>query len=70
MSDMDRFIELYKSVGIELEPTQNIFNNFCGATYALQLEEGRTQKISGYTCFLTVLYFDAYGRFIEQAVWS
>ena len=64
-TDLQRFIALYKSVGIELEP-----EDFKDGSSSLVLEAGAHEKIDGYICFFTSIDFDKDGKFIEQRVYE
>jgi len=65
MSDLQKFIELYKSVGIELKPDVKIN----GDIY-LHLEEGEHKKFKGYNMFFSEIIFDENGKFISQGFWE
>lgn len=73
MTDLQKFIELYKSIGIDLivnkeENTQEIIlfsENINGAnnfTYS--------EKFEGYSSFYSIITFDLKGKFIKQGFWE
>jgi hypothetical protein len=64
-TDLERFVELYRSVGIEVKPTKTDK----GIT-SIVLEANSDPKITGYHGFATQLDFDADGKFISQGVWE
>lgn len=72
-SDLDKFIELYASVGIELRPE---VENREGGTLPntrikLVLAEGVTDpRVIGYNQFITEIYFDEAGEFVGQGIWE
>jgi hypothetical protein len=62
-SDLEKFIELYKSVGIELEPIVNERDN----TKCLNVVT--TPKLSEHKSS-THICFDMNGKFIQQGIWE
>ena len=73
-SDLEKFIELYRSVGIELEPVVNERNKENGYQY-LEIRhsdyDGEPMpKTTGYNGFYTHIYFDESGQFIQQGIWE
>lgn len=70
MNDIDKFIELYKSFGIECE----VVNGEDGAiiTLANCIIEGGTfsDKFVGYSGFCSEVSFDKDGRFVSQGFWE
>jgi hypothetical protein len=72
MTDLEKFIELYKSLGIELEP-ENI--PFCPLTkeeehICIRLIEGENDKFTGYSSFFSTVEFDKKGKFLNQGFWE
>lgn len=67
-TDLQRFIALYKSVGIELEPRISERPDF--AHFSLRLTVGDHPQIQGYSDFETSIYFDADGKFTKQTVYE
>jgi hypothetical protein len=72
-SDLEKFIELYRSVGMKLKPFVNEQNKENGYQY-LQIiadwDDEETGKTIGYNGFYTRLYFDESGKFIQQGIWE
>jgi len=64
MTDLQRFIELYKAIGIELEVQSDKFGN---DIYILECDH---EKITGHVGFYTNIKFDVDGKFIEQGFWE
>jgi hypothetical protein len=65
MSDLEKFIELYKSLGIELKPTQSRNKEI-----TLHLEEGEHEKFQGYSNFYSDIVFDKNGKFLYQGFYE
>ena len=68
MTDLEKFVELYRSVGIELTPEPS--NELGDGRKMLVLTAKETPKVTGYTSFYTEIYFDEHGKFVEQSVWE
>jgi len=68
MSDIEKFVALYKSVGIELTPIHQ--NDGEKNILVLRLEARVTPKVTGYSLFYTELVFDNAGQFIQQCVYE
>ena len=70
-SDIEKFIDLYKSVGIELEPVVNERNKDHGYQY---IEDGLLNfnaNIPNYDHYVRLrLYFDESCKFIQQGIWE
>ena len=64
MTDLEKFLELYRSVGIEPEIEKK------GDWTDLRLESDEKGKILGYSGFFTVITFDENGRFKDQGIWE
>lgn len=69
MTDMEKFVKLYKSVGIEVNPVY-VTNDEPDVSYEIILEAKTHVKLIGYTGFVTVLQFDRAGNFLQQGVWE
>jgi hypothetical protein len=63
-TDLQKFIELYQSLGINLKPKPDPRDN--GDVY-LKLEVGDHEKVVGYG-FFTRIEFDSNGKFKEQYI--
>jgi hypothetical protein len=61
MTDLDKFIELYRSVGVEPE----IHRGFGQTT--LRLEAQTQPKIEGYYGHETIITFNGDGKFLGQS---
>jgi hypothetical protein len=73
MTDLERFIELYASVGIPLQPEAAMYPRFVPkdeADQMLYLTADETPKVIGYSQFYTWLRFDKEGKFIEQGIYE
>jgi len=65
MTDLEKFIDLYKSVGIDLIPDREDEGLF------LNLMEGKHKElVGGYMGFFTAIHFDFSGKFITQGAWE
>jgi len=64
-SDMERFIELYKSFGIDLKPVKQTDDN-----YSVLLDENISDKFGGYSGFGSSVIFDKDGKFIDQVFYE
>lgn len=64
MTDRDKFVELYKSVGIDLEIHETHSGSF------LELQEGDHKSFTGYSGFGSQIMFDKDGKFVEQSFWE
>lgn len=79
MTHLERFIELYKEVGIELDAVsvdehEDNDGRTVPAGYVLRIENDmyhpKTDKIGGYCWFFTEIYFDVNGNFVRQSFWE
>lgn len=85
MTDLQRFIELYKSFGIECLVRTEVWKNEPGLIHKneplerqiIQLSgfddgenETRSDKFVGYCGFYASVEFDMKGNFIEQGFWE
>lgn len=66
MTDLEKFKELYTSVGVDFK----IFGHHTTGNIQLRLKANITNKISGYHGFETELLFDEDGKFIEQNIYE
>lgn len=64
-SDFDKFLELYRSVGVE----PKIEERNTGKTLILDPLD-KNDKIDGFGSFWTEIVFDENGKFIEQGIWE
>jgi hypothetical protein len=64
MTDLEKFIELYKSVGIELKPIITEGGSF------LNLGSEEHKLFKGYSESCTQIYFDKDGKFVKQEFWE
>jgi hypothetical protein len=72
MTDLQKFIELYKSLGVELivnidfeKEKQHVILH--EGTYA---DETMTTGFDGYTGFYSQIKFDIDGKFLKQGFWE
>ena len=65
MTDLEKFVALYKEVGITLNPKENDEGFFL-----MLEEESDDSKITGYYRFYTSIQFDKNGKFMEQGIWE
>ena len=63
--DIERFILLYKSVGVELTSKENKD----GSLY-IELRQGAHPKFGGNYDFFSEIVFDKDGKFVEQNFWE
>ena len=63
-SDMDRFVDLYKSFGVELYPCRE------DETIRIVIGEGMSNRFAGYNGFYTKVVFSLEGKFISQGFWE
>ena len=72
MTDLEKFIDLYNSVGIELRPIIAVSFTYKGYQY-LEIEgsviNAEPGISSGYFAD-TRIYFDKEGKFIQQGIWE
>jgi hypothetical protein len=62
MSDLEKFVELYKSVGIEIEPYKT--NEFIVLSLESERREVESAKIKGFAS--SEIVFDANEKFLYQ----
>jgi len=76
MSDLDNFIKLYKSFGIDLKPkkTEKGEEVFVNGEYSVEphiiigMRQG--DLFCGYSGFFSDVIFDKDGKFVEQGFWE
>ncbi len=64
MTDLEKFVELYKSFGIELEVKEE------DTHYAIIMEADTHPKFEGYNTFYSDVTFDTDGNFLTQGFWE
>lgn len=65
-TDLEKFVELYKSFGIDLKVEEFP----CEAGYVITLTEGENRFFGGYARFFSEVFFDSNGKFESQAFWE
>jgi hypothetical protein len=73
MSDLDRFIELYRSFGIECVVNakgENKVIYLCESDYTFDEQATLSDKLKGYNDFFSKVIFDGNGKFIEQGFYE
>lgn len=65
MSDLEKFVELYKSVGVEVE-----VSDIGGGEKEIVLEAKTHEKLEGYNGFFTRIIFGKDGEFLSQAFYE
>jgi len=68
VTDLEKFIALYKELGIEIFPEPNIHNEY--GAQVLHLESHSNDLFIGYPYFCSDIYFDEDGKFIQQGFWE
>ena len=74
-NDLEKFIELYSSIGIPIEvseflPKDQEPNENLQAKSFIKLEALEHPKLIGYISFYTKIFFDEKGKFISQGIWE
>lgn len=69
MTDLEKFIELYKSFGIELKAVQ-YGDNWCVELGDEEQKEKHPDKFEGYYGFYSAVYFSLDGKFLNQEFWE
>lgn len=74
MTDLEKFVELYKSFGIECIVNDNKDGNkiiYLGESIYSGIADKATayEKLYGYSCYSEVV-FDSNGCFLEQGFWQ
>jgi hypothetical protein len=73
MSDLDKFIELYRSFGIECKVNLEYGNKIiylCESTYSFDEQSTISDNLVGYPDFFSKVIFDGDGKFIEQGFYE
>lgn len=71
MTDLEKFMELYGSIGITPEVNPKGYNLNDGSKTLLLIREGNPSPlIDGYGGFYTTIDFDSEGKFIKQGFWE
>ena len=72
MSDIEKFKKLYKSFGIICNEIEEKGNRCIRLSKDGDCEEGDTvsEKLDGYSGFLSEILFDKNGKFISQGFWE
>lgn len=73
MTDLEKFVELYKSVGIDVKVNEKkIFEQFViELTDTWEIEDmTKNDKIYGHNGLYTEIIFDKNGKFINQGIWE
>ena len=68
-SDLEKFVGLYKSFGIDLKPSKHTTTIY-GGNYDVFLGENISDKFGGYSGFESNVVFDKDGKFIRQAFYE
>ena len=72
-SDLDRFIELYRSFGIDCvvnEKNEIKIIYLCESDYTFNEQATLSDKLKGYNDFFSKVVFDSNGKFIEQGFYE
>jgi hypothetical protein len=64
MRDIDKFLDLYRSLGINLEVRSS------NGMLFIQLEPGAHPLLCGYSGIVSAIMFDKEGKFQEQDFWE
>ena len=68
MTDIEKFVSLYKSIGIDILPIHHYKSLPNEVT--IQLEVGGCDRFIGYSGFHTEIAFDLDGKFLTQGMWE
>lgn len=68
ITDLDKFLRLYKSIGINLD--LDVKSDKEKPQIVLKLEQGEHDKFGGYYGFCSEIVFDKNGKFIQQNFWE
>ncbi len=69
MTHYEKFVNLYREVGVELKEGRNLIRQNDGGV-SIIIETGDDPKISGYVGFVTEISFDSIGNFISQEIYE
>lgn len=70
MTDLEKFVELYKGFGIDLKVEETAgFGDFNGG-FHIEMREYDHEKFDGYYGFFTRVEFTKEGKFIKQSFWE
>ena len=80
MTDLEKFIDLYKSLGVELkvenenpkgdnDDEEGFLFLILGDYYSID-NEPNPKLMHGYGGFHSIIHFDANGKFIKQSFWE
>ena len=67
MSDLEKFLALYRSWGIELTVQRNVKDQRRTVSFGA---DDLTPKLDGFPGFFTELVLDLEGMFIKQGLWE
>jgi hypothetical protein len=78
MTDLDKFIELYRSFGIECIVNEDsetgetyiVLSNTNIYSYSAIEEVTKSDKITGYSDFFSIITFTEKGEFLQQGFWE
>ena len=70
MSDLDRFIELYKDLGINLVVHDCSDRRHPEAVFGINLSADDGETFEGYWGFFSEIGFDRDGKFVFQGFWE
>ena len=73
MRDIDRFIELYKSIGVDLKINVDEKGNryiMIGEENTFDSEVTTSKLFTGYLGFYSIIMFDDDGKFISQGFYE
>lgn len=67
MSDLEKFIALYKNFGIELSPIEK---PHYPDHILIEMVAGETPGVGGYDGMTTTIFFTKDGKFDSQSIWE
>ena len=74
MTDLEKFVDLYKSIGIKCEAITSPAWHWGSIEKITRIicisNDGKSEKIGGYSGFFTSIIFDENGKFICQRFWE
>jgi hypothetical protein len=68
MTDLEKFVDLYKSFGIEVGVNTN--KEYINPKYDIVVLEVDDKNFDGYPSFCSVIKFDKNGKFVIQGFWE